>query len=193
MMSKIRVALVLFTGLHAANAAALAPPQYIFWAKVKATLTTDPCVTVGDLTRNADATYSMTVAACDATQAKALNQILGRAKAPSTVTLQVAGPDGQTLPTTDTCAATSMADAVTLYKEALGTNPLIVGVSDQNGSPKLWVDVVPMVVQFYADNLGDQHGNMTLVAADAFTQVINTANCGAASAVNVSSAPVDGQ
>jgi hypothetical protein len=187
----LAVALIVFSTLAATPAAALAPPEFIFWAKLKATVGTDPCVSVGDVTLLPDNTYAITVGVCDRTQAEALNVVLGRAKAPKDVSIIVTGADGSALPTTPACAARSVTDVATLYRTALAGSSAVMDVSPSDDGSTVWVDVAPDVVQFFADNIGDRHGNATIVARDAFDEVLNLRACGQRPSVYMSVTPLD--
>src|SRR4051812_45694281 len=102
--------------------AMVSPPQY-FYAHTKATLGQDPCVKLSDLTQNALGQASFRMEVCSAEKAQALNKILKRFKTaddqPPLLTIDLAGPDGQSLQTPTLCTVESLEALGNIYREAL--------------------------------------------------------------------------
>lgn len=167
-----------------ASAFGLVAPWYQYWHQVRATIGADRCVVIPELisaTGGSKSVYQLRMAVCDGKKAEALNRLVKRKMSWGGVELEafVELPSGATLPK-PTAITLTPAQAAEVVKDALGDNPYFSEVAVEQGpfSIVVWLELKKSVVQFFTDDLGDRYGNANLVAARAFSDVVDLDSLG---------------
>ena len=146
----------------------LQAPWYVYQKKVKALFRADPQITVGELYQNDNGKdYVFDVEVRNHEKYLALDRVLNRIKLFGNIALTInlfdeENADGD--------------DAVNLYRTIFKNNPIVESVEDAidpAGVHHGYVVFRPEVIQFYADDLRDLHGNWSGLAQNIAREVFD--------------------
>lgn len=164
--------IVLGATVYSPAAMALSPPWYILQNQMKATIGQDAGVTVDDL-KDAPGGYDLDVEVSDGRQAKALSTLLTRTHDFGGTEVHVIVLDSYGNPIAPGTVPTDPDKATRFFQTALSGNCFFVQVDPGNAIYALFLEFPQATIQFPADNLADAYGNLNLVAADAFKEILN--------------------
>ena len=155
--------------VHAQNT--LLPPWSLLNAQLKAVLSGDPCIKVGNLSQTSSV-MEIKINACNSDKAKSLAAFINSKYEFGNITVAVQVYSQETIPVYAEFP-TALAEAANTLSQALTGNPyfLKAGIGEGERRNSVYAEFKPRVIHYFSDDLEDWKHETNVAAATAFKEV----------------------